>query len=225
MSHLHPVQVALGNSVSALRAFEQDFRAQIAQRVQHDDFNAMRDNIDLGLKIQAAHAEVERIHADISLLLEKSGPIFVQRFVEASEPAPVTTTPVDNEPVSVPAVKEKSEAEAQIDLFEGQTSREKHTRGSFKRMKVTFGDGKVIEEPTSAMTFAKSIQKMGFMNVKKLGLKANKTDLVSTSAYEKCVQEKIGRHYIVTHLNANKKKDYLEEAAKQLGLQIQVEVW
>jgi len=221
----HPVQVALCNSVSALHAFEQDFRAHIAQRAQHADFNAMRDSIDLGLKIQAAHAEVERIHADISLLLEKSGPIFVQRFAEVSESAPVATAMDANEPVSVPAVKEKSEAEAQIDLFEGQTSREKHTRGSFKRMKVIFDDGKVIEESTSAMTFAKSLQKMGLENVKKLGLKAINTDLVSRSASEKCAQEKIGRNYIVTHLNADKKKDLLEEAAKQLGLKIQVKIW
>lgn len=222
---IHPVQVALCNSVSALHAFEQDFRAHIAQRAHHADFNAMRDSIDLGMKIQAAHAEVERIHADISLLLEKSGPIFVQHFAKASEPVSVATTPDESEPVSVPAVKEKTEAEAQIDLFEDQMSREKHTRGSFKRMKVIFVDGKVIEEPTSSKTFAKSLQKMGLENVKKLGLKAINTDLVSRSASEKCAQEKIGRYYIVTHLNANKKKDLLEEAAKQLGLKIQVKVW
>lgn len=222
---IHPVQTALRNSVSALHAFEQDFRAHIAQRAQHADFNAMRDSIELGLKIQAAHAEVERIHADISLLLEKSGPIFVHNFAKASEPVSVATTPNESEPVSVPVVKEKSEAEAQIDLFEGYTSREKHTRGSFKRMKVIFDDGKVIEESTSAMTFARSLQKMGLENVKKLGLKAINTDLVSRSASEKCAQEKIGRHYIVTHLNADKKKVLLEEAAKQLGLKIQVKIW
>lgn len=221
----HPVQVALCNSVSALHAFEQDFRAHIAQRAQHADFNAMRDSIDLGLKIQAAHAEVERIHADISLLLEKSGPIFVQHFAKSSEPVSVETTPVESEPVSMPAVKEKSEADAQIDLFEGQASREKHTRSRVKNMKVVFEDGKVIEETTSAKTFARSLEKMGLENVKKLGFKAINTDLVSRSASKKCAQEKIGRHYIVTHLNADKKKDLLEEAAKQLGLNIQVKVW
>lgn len=99
-----------------------------------------------------------------------------------------------------------------------------HQKGSPTHLRVTFSNGKEIEQPVAAETFAIAIQELGIENVLSLGKKLYGFPLVSTQKNDKYGQHRVGSYFIITHSNTETKKKQLEEIARDLGVRIQVQI-
>ena len=89
---------------------------------------------------------------------------------------------------------------------------------------VRFPSGKVINEHTSADTFALAIQEIGLEKVRLLNKKISKVSLIASQKHEKYSQQKVGSYYIFTHDSTSKKKELLEEIAAALKIEISIQI-
>lgn len=99
-----------------------------------------------------------------------------------------------------------------------------HSKGPKTGIRVTLGDGQVIQRTTAADTFADALEALGLDRVRALRETANKLDLVGTIPSDKYGQVRRGGYLIVTHSNTATKKATLERIAKKLGRKLSVEV-
>jgi hypothetical protein len=89
---------------------------------------------------------------------------------------------------------------------------------------VRFRNGKIINESIAAETFSLALQEFGFDRVRSLNKQVNEVPLVSSKKHETYSQHRIGSHYIMTHSNTVSKKRMLVAIAKELGIQVDVEI-
>lgn len=92
---------------------------------------------------------------------------------------------------------------------------------------VTFPDGTVLADKPAKTVFAETIERIGPMKVRALGLKMCKVPLVSNTLDKKYgnAQEPVGGgFYVMTHSNTGQKKRMLEQISEELGLRLKVEV-
>ncbi len=93
------------------------------------------------------------------------------------------------------------------------------------RLRVSFPDGKVIEETFAADTFAKAIQAMGVNKVRHMNLRMKGIPLIdSVKRDKKCGQREIQGQYICTWAMTSEKKELLDKIARQLRIRLKVEI-
>ena len=84
--------------------------------------------------------------------------------------------------------------------------------------------GTTYESPVAAQTFVKVIERIGIARVRALGLTWCKIPLISTTEDKKYSQQPSGRYYIITHSSSQQKQRQLNIIAKELGLDIKVDL-
>lgn len=94
-----------------------------------------------------------------------------------------------------------------------------------KKLKVTFGDGTVLEGRYSADVFAAAIEKIGAERVKEIGLTTNGFPLVGTEAPSKYQYKEIaGGYFVPVNSSTTGKKKFLDEIAATLSLNIETSI-
>lgn len=91
------------------------------------------------------------------------------------------------------------------------------------RLAVTMPDGTVIKHQYASDTFVEVIDELGRRKVKKLDLKVNGTDLMSTSEDDQ-QRRKLGGYYINVGTPTERKKRLLEDIASGLNVRLKVEI-
>ena len=94
-------------------------------------------------------------------------------------------------------------------------------------LRVTFPDGTVIEDKKAKMTFTKTIQKLGLMRVRNLGIAFCGVPIVSNTLDKKYGKTQVpveGGLYVMTHSSTHDKKKMLDKIAIRLGVKLIVEV-
>ena len=94
-------------------------------------------------------------------------------------------------------------------------------------LRVTFPDGTVIEDKKAKMTFTKTIQKLGLMRVRNLGIAFWGVPIVSNTLDKKYGKTQVpveGGLYVMTHSSTHDKKKMLDKIAIRLGVKLIVEV-
>jgi len=92
------------------------------------------------------------------------------------------------------------------------------------RLMVKFQDGSVICDPKAANTFALALNKLGLDRVRQLGKRVSGIPLISTQKHDSYTQYQFGNDYVATHSSTKFKKEMLEIVAKELGVQVSVEI-
>jgi hypothetical protein len=95
---------------------------------------------------------------------------------------------------------------------------------TFKRLRVTLCDGEVIERKNGLDTFIEVIEKLGIERVKDLNLIRNTIPLISASKDPEREQRQLGQYYIVSHITTKDKKRTLDRIAKELEIDLEVEL-
>ena len=93
-------------------------------------------------------------------------------------------------------------------------------------LRVTFPDGTVIEDKKAKMTFTKTIQKLGLMRVRNLGISFCGVPIVSNTLDKKYGKAQVpveGGLYVMTHSSTHDKKKMLDKIAIRLGIKLIVE--
>lgn len=93
-------------------------------------------------------------------------------------------------------------------------------------LRVTFPDGTVIEDPKAKITFTKTIQKIGLMRVRNLGIAFCGVPIVSNTLDKKYGRAQVpveGGLYVMTHSSTHDKKKQLDKIAKELGINLVIE--
>ena len=93
-------------------------------------------------------------------------------------------------------------------------------------LRVTFPDGTVIEDKKAKMTFTKTIQKLGLMRVRNLGIAFCGVPIVSNTLDKKYGKTQVpveGGLYVLTHSSTHDKKKVLDRISQELGLRLIVE--
>ena len=93
-------------------------------------------------------------------------------------------------------------------------------------LRVTFPDGTVIEDPKAKITFTKTIQKIGLMRVRNLGIAFCGVPIVSNTLDKKYGRAQVpveGGLYVMTHSSTHDKKKQLDMIAKELGINLVIE--
>ena len=93
-------------------------------------------------------------------------------------------------------------------------------------LRVTFPDGTVIEDKKAKMTFTKTIQKLGLMRVRNLGIAFCGVPIVSNTLDKKYGKTQVpveGGLYVMTHSSTRDKKKMLDKIAIRLGIKLIVE--
>ena len=93
-------------------------------------------------------------------------------------------------------------------------------------LRVTFPDGTVIEDKKAKMTFTKTIQKLGLMRVRNLGIAFCGVPIVSNTLDKKYGKTQVpveGGLYVMTHSSTHDKKKMLDKIAIRLGVKLKVE--
>ena len=94
-------------------------------------------------------------------------------------------------------------------------------------LRVSFPDGTVIEDKKAKMTFTKTIQKLGLMRVRNLGIAFCGVPIVSNTLDKKYGKTQVpveGGLYVMTHSSTHDKKKMLDKIAIRLGVKLIVEV-
>ena len=95
------------------------------------------------------------------------------------------------------------------------------------RLKITFADGRMIQEPQAAETFRKFVIEAGADRVRSLGMKLNKVPLISNTLDKKykSSQKPVGNgwHLMTCSSTLTKKRD-IERIANAFNIKIQVEI-
>ncbi|QAA80884.1 hypothetical protein EI546_03680 [Aequorivita sp. H23M31] len=93
------------------------------------------------------------------------------------------------------------------------------------RLIVYFPDGTIIREGYAAYTFFKTIERIGALRVKELGLKISGVDLVSETDDSIYMQRLVeGGYFVCTHSSTKQKKQILDEISDKLKLNLKVEI-
>lgn len=95
------------------------------------------------------------------------------------------------------------------------------------RLKITFADGHVIQEPQAAETFCKFVMEVGAERIRTLGMKQNKVPLISNTLDKKykSSQKPVGNGwYLMTCSNTLTKKRDIERIANMFNIKIKVEI-
>jgi hypothetical protein len=93
-------------------------------------------------------------------------------------------------------------------------------------LRVTFPDGTVIEDKKAKITFTKTIQKIGLMRVRNLGITFCGVPIVSNTLDKKYGKTQVpveGGLYVMTHSSTHDKKKMLDKIAIRLGIKLIVE--
>ena len=93
-------------------------------------------------------------------------------------------------------------------------------------LRVTFPDGTVIEDKKAKMTFTKTIQKLGLMRVRNLGIAFCGVPIVSNTLDKKYGKTQVpveGGLYVLTHSSTHDKKKMLDKISTRLGIKLIVE--
>ena len=93
-------------------------------------------------------------------------------------------------------------------------------------LRVTFPDGTVIEDKKAKMTFTKTIQKLGLMRVRNLGISFCGVPIVSNTLDKKYGKTQVpveGGLYVMTHSSTHDKKKMLDKISTRLGIKLIVE--
>lgn len=93
-------------------------------------------------------------------------------------------------------------------------------------LRVTFPDGTVIEDKKAKMTFTKTIQKLGLMRVRNLGIAFCGVPIVSNTLDKKYGKTQVpveGGLYVMTHSSTHDKKKMLDKISTRLGIKLKVE--
>lgn len=93
-------------------------------------------------------------------------------------------------------------------------------------LRVTFPDGTVIEDKKAKITFTKTIQKIGLIRVRNLGITFCGVPIVSNTLDKKYGKTQVpveGGLYVLTHSSTHDKKKILDRIAIKLGVKLLVE--
>jgi len=111
--------------------------------------------------------------------------------------------------------------------YGGKRTKKVENKKSKTVLKVTFPDGTVFFDKAASNTFAKTIEKIGCMRVRQLGLTYCKVPIVSNKKdkkYEKAQIPTKDGLFIMTHSNTEDKKKMLDKISEELGLRLKVEI-
>jgi uncharacterized protein YukE len=100
----------------------------------------------------------------------------------------------------------------------------KGKRGVRKRLRVTFGDGRTVEEHLAADTFVETLRLIGFPKVMTPGFRVRGIPLVSRTPSDSYQQRRVDGYYVTTHSSTAEKKEMLETLARRLALRLRVEM-
>ena len=93
-------------------------------------------------------------------------------------------------------------------------------------LRVMFPDGTVIEDKKAKITFTRTIQKLGLMRVRNLGITFCGVPIVSNTLDKKYGKAQVpveGGLYVMTHSSTHDKKKMLDKIAIRLGIKLIVE--
>ena len=141
------------------------------------------------------------------------------------------------EPISVSLYRKANIAELLDAKLLEQDPQVEHRDGTKRRnpverineksvLRVTFPDGTVIEDKKAKMTFTKTIQKLGLMRVRNLGIAFCGVPIVSNTLDKKYGKTQVpveGGLYVMTHSSTHDKKKMLDKIAIRLGIKLKVE--
>lgn len=119
------------------------------------------------------------------------------------------------------------EQDPQVEHRDGAKRRKPVERVNPKTiLRVTFPDGTVIEDSKAKITFTKTIQKIGLMRVRNLGIAFCGVPIVSNTLDKKYGRAQVpveGGLYVMTHSSTYDKKKQLDKIAKELQLNLVIE--
>lgn len=95
------------------------------------------------------------------------------------------------------------------------------------RLRITFSDGRVIQESQAAETFRRFVMEVGPERVRSLGMKQCKIPLISNTLDKKYqrAQKTVGNGwYLMTNSNTLTKKRDIERIARELNIKIKVDI-
>ena len=141
------------------------------------------------------------------------------------------------EPISVSLSRKANIAELLDAILLEQDPQVEHRDGTKHRnpverineksvLRVTFPDGTVIEDKKAKMTFTKTIQKLGLMRVRNLGIAFCGVPIVSNTLDKKYGKTQVpveGGLYVMTHSSTHDKKKMLDKISTRLGIKLKVE--
>lgn len=141
------------------------------------------------------------------------------------------------EPISVSLSRKANIAELLDAKLLEQDPQVEHRDGTKRRnpverineksvLRVTFPDGTVIEDKKAKMTFTKTIQKLGLMRVRNLGIAFCGVPIVSNTLDKKYGKTQVpveGGLYVMTHSSTRDKKKMLDKISTRLGVKLIVE--
>jgi len=141
------------------------------------------------------------------------------------------------EPISVSLSRKANIAELLDAKLLEQDPQVEHRDGTKRRnpverineksvLRVTFPDGTVIEDKKAKMAFTKTIQKIGLMRVRNLGITFCGVPIVSNTLDKKYGKAQVpveGGLYVMTHSSTHDKKKMLDKIAIRLGIKLIVE--
>ena len=141
------------------------------------------------------------------------------------------------EPISVSLSRKANIAELLDAKLLEQDPQVEHRDGTKRRnpverineksvLRVTFPDGTVIEDKKAKMTFTKTIQKLGLMRVRNLGISFCGVPIVSNTLDKKYGKTQVpveGGLYVMTHSSTHDKKKMLDKISTRLGIKLKVE--
>ena len=141
------------------------------------------------------------------------------------------------EPISVSLSRKANIAELLDAKLLEQDPQVEHRDGTKRRnpvehineksvLRVTFPDGTVIEDKKAKMTFTKTIQKLGLMRVRNLGIAFCGVPIVSNTLDKKYGKTQVpveGGLYVMTHSSTRDKKKMLDKISTRLGIKLKVE--
>ena len=119
------------------------------------------------------------------------------------------------------------EQDPQVEHKDGAKRRKPVERINEKTiLRVTFPDGTVIEDKKAKITFTRTIQKIGLMRVRNVGIAFCGVPIVSNTLDKKYGKAQVpveGGLYVMTHSSTHDKKKQLDKIAKELGIKLKVE--
>ena len=142
------------------------------------------------------------------------------------------------EPISVSLSRKTNISELLDAKLLEQDSQVEHRNGTKRRkpvervnektiLRVTFPDGKVIQDKKAKITFTETIRRIGFMKVRNIGIAFCGVPIVSNTRDRKYGKAQVpveGGFYVMTHSSTNDKKKQLDKISKELHLGLIVEV-
>lgn len=107
------------------------------------------------------------------------------------------------------------------------TKRAPHRKRPATNLRVTMSDGTVIEEKTAAATMVQFVKHVGVDRVMTVDLLVDGNAFVSSNPVIKHSHSSwkpLGAYYIGTHTNNIEKQEQILKIAKELGIEVEVEV-